>query len=720
LFITGLIFSVFSEHILAADDWGLCRAPTFQFTDKPTSILDPVEIESQFMSRSENGLIEFSGQVELSRTGQKIRADNLSINNLSQQLEASGQVIYEDMNYRLQMERLNLDQKDQTAIFRDVEFQLDLSHASGTADEVEKIDDARSRYQNILYTTCDPEDRDWHLKASELLIDEESGMGTAWHARMYFKNVPFFYLPKISFPIDDRRKTGILTPKYGSSENLGTTVVVPFYWNIAPQTDATITPVWFKKRGLQLNTENRYLFENHEGQLDLSYLDDDQLDSERWLTKWQHRGDLGSDIKANILLQEVSDDLYFNDFSFFTTEDKNIKNLERHVTLSHNSTSWQSNFMLQNYQTLDSTLTPDQLPYERLPRITVNSQFQPLANNTQLELRNELVQFDRESTVTGNRLHVVPSVAWANTNSWSFFEPKLQYALTEYKLEDNEPDPNSISRYIPTFSLDSGLIFERLANAQRGWIQTLEPRLYYLYTPYQDQDEIPDFDTANLSQTLSNFFANNRFSGADRIGDANQFTVGLGSRMYSRLSGQEIMNFNLGQIYYLQDRRVSLNGTVDDSSKSDLIAEFSLIPNPGWRVNARLVHDQEESSFTQKNLSVNYARQGIAANFEYFFTDQVLEQVALSTALPVGNHWALIAKVHQSLKFEEPVQNLLGMAYESCCWGIKILASETNDADFLVIDRAIYFEITFKGLSRAGQDVEGKLRNAISGYQPTF
>jgi len=711
---------VFSEHILAADDWGLCRAPTFQFTDKPTSILDPVDIESQFMSRSGNDLIEFSGQVELSRTGQNIRADNLLFNSLSHQLEASGEVIYEDMNYRLQMERLNLDQKDQTAIFRNVEFQLNLSHASGSAEEIEKIDDARSRYQNILYTTCDPEDRDWHLKASELLIDEESGIGTARHATMYFKNVPFFYFPYFQFPIDDRRQTGFLNPNIGSSQNLGNTVIVPFYWNIAPQTDATITLASYWKKGLQLNTENRYLFENHTGQVDLSYLQDKELDSDRWLKKWQHRGDLGLDIKADILLQEVSDDLYFNDFSFLTTENKNIKNLERHVTLSHNSTSWQSSMLLQDYQNLDPTLTPGQVSYSRLPRITVDSQFQPLANNTQLELRNELVQFDREESVTGTRLHIVPSIARPNFNSWSFFNPKLQYALTEYRLEDNDPDPNSISRYIPTFSVDSGLIFERLANAQRGWVQTLEPRLFYLYTPYQDQDEIPDFDTANSSQTLANFFANNRFSGSDRIGDANQFTLGLTSRMYSRQTGQETMNLSLGQIYYLQDRRVSLNGSVDDSPRSDLIAEFLLIPSTGWRVNARLVHGQEKSTLTQKNLSVNYARQGIAANFEYFFTDQVLEQVALSTALPVGNHWALIAKAHHSLKFHEPVENLLGLAYESCCWGIKILFSEINDADFEEINRAWFIEITFKGLSRAGQEVESKLRNSISGYQPTF
>jgi LPS-assembly protein len=705
---------------MAAEDWGLCRTPSFQFIEESSYNHEFLEIESQFMSGTETELFEFSGQVRIQGPGQNIEADHALYDNLNQYFVADGNVMLEDRNYRLEMESLNLDQRNQTALFSEVDFQLSVSHASGGASEVEKIDEARSRYQNILYTTCDPEDRDWHFTASEVLIDDDSGRGTARGAAMYFKDVPFFYLPYFMFPIDDRRLTGVLTPTIGSSESHGFTLAVPFYWNIAPHLDATITPVWYKKRGMQINTENRYLYSNHAGQLDLSYLQDDLLDSNRWLGKWQHQADLGLNIEADVLLQEVSDDLYFNDFYFLTTESKTIKNLERHITFRHDSSAWQSNLTWQDYQTLDPTLTIAELPYSRLPRLTVDSQFQPSAHDVQLGLDNELVQFDRDSSVTGTRLNMVPSIAWTGSDSWYYFKPRLQYDLTAYQLEDNNPNDNTINRYLPTASLDSGLVFERLASDKRGWIQTLEPRLFYLYTPFEDQSAIPDFDTADLSETLNNLYSYNRFSGSDRIGDANQITLGLTSRMYSRNSGEEIMNLSLGQIQYLEDRRVSLDGTIDTSTKSDIIAQFSLVPDPAWNLTAKLIQRQEDRELSEKNLAVNYAWQGFAANFGYYFTDQELEQVSVSMAYPVNTQWTVVAKYHQSLLFDEPVENLLGLAYESCCWGIKILASETNDADFLITDRAIYLEFTFKGLSSAGQDVESRLNRSIPGYQAPF
>ena len=719
IYFAGLFLSLPFTNSLADQNWGLCRIPSFEFVDARDPNQSSTEILAERMSQDNNNLIKFSGQVELLRAGQRIRADELIIDSLTEQLEANGQIVFEDANYRLQAEALTLNQKTQSARFESTRFELPGQHARGSADEIIKIDASRSRFQNILYTSCDPDDRDWHLKAKEFNIDQNSGRGTAKNATMYFQEIPFFYLPYIMFPIDDRRMSGMLTPLASYSSTDGGSIAVPLYWNIAPQTDATITPAWYSKRGLQWNSENRYLGQNQEGQLDLSYLDDDLSNSTRWLKKWHHKAGLGLNIKADILLQEVSDEFYFRDFAPLTTERDDIDYLERHVTLSHSSESWETRLRWQDYQTLDQNIPISSQPYQRLPGFTLNSQFKPLENGLKFGLRNQWVDFDRDSGVTGSRLHIVPSLAWSSSDSWYFFKPKLQFALTEYRLENNGPIDNSISRAIPTFSLDTGLIFERVFNARHGWIQTLEPRLFYLNTPFEDQSDIPNFDTADLSESYNNLFKTNRFSGFDRIGDADQFTLAIGSRIISTGSGTQLFNFTLGQIYYRQDRRVSLDNTTATDSKSDLIMQLSITPNPNWRVSSNLVR-QQDKTWTEKNLSINYQDQGFAANIEYYFTDQELEQYLVSAAYPLNDRWSIVAKHHQSLMFDEPVENLFGLSYESCCWGFKILASQTNDDDFIEIDQTIYFELTLKGLSQVGQDIDTKLSNSIPGYQTQF
>ncbi len=719
IFLAGLFLSLSFTNSLADENWGLCRIPSFEFVDALDLDQSATEIRAERMSQDNSNLIKFNGQVELVRAGQRIRADELIIDSLAEQLEANGQIVFEDASFRLQAEALTLNQETQSARFESTEFELPGQHGRGSADEIIKIDAFRSRFQNILYTSCDPDDRDWHLKASELNIDRDSGRGTAKNATIYFQEIPFFYLPYIMFPIDDRRMSGMLTPLISYSDTRGGNIAVPLYWNIAPHTDATITPAWYGKRGLQWNSENRYLSLNHEGQIDLSYLDDDLSNSTRWLTKWQHRADLGLNIKANILLQEVSDEFYFRDFEPLTSERDDIDYLERHITISHSSQSWETRLRWQDYQTVDQSIPITDQPYQRLPGFTLNSLFKPLDNGLKFGLRNQWVSFDRDSSVTGSRLHIVPSIAWSKSDSWYFFKPKLQYALTEYRLDNNSPGDNSISRSIPTLSLDTGLIFERIFSARRGWIQTLEPRLFYLNTPFEDQRFIPDFDTADLSESYNNLFKTNRFSGFDRIGDADQFTLAIGSRIISTRSGEELFNFALGQIHYRQDRRVSLDNTIATNSKSNLIMQVSLTPSPNWRVSSNLVR-RPDKTWSEKNLSINYQDQGFAANIEYYFTDQELEQYLLSAAYPLNDRWTVVAKYHQSLLFDEPVENLFGLSYESCCWGFKILASLTNDDDFIVTDRAIYFELTLKGLGQAGQDIETRLSNSIPGYQAQF
>jgi LPS-assembly protein len=720
LIITGVFLGVSPELVLAAENWGLCRTPSFKFVDTKDSTQSATEIRSQSVIRENNEIVRFSGQVELNRDGQKIRADELIIDNLTEQLQANGGVIFEDANFRLQTETLTLDQKNESARFGSSDFELPGQHARGSAAEILKIDNSRSRFQNILYTTCDLDDRDWHLKAGELNIDQDSGRGTAKKATLYFQNIPFLYLPYIMFPIDDRRMSGMLTPSISYSDTRGGSVAVPIYWNIARNTDATIMPVWYSKRGLQWNSENRYLSRNHQGQVDLSYLDDDLSDSTRWIKKWQHKANMDLNIKANVLLQEVSDDLYFSDLETLTSERDDIDYLERHVTVNHSGKSWQTSLMWQDYQTVDQSIAISEQPYQRLPRLTLNSHFKPLDNGLQFAMRNEWVEFDRESGVTGSRLHIAPSIAWAKSNSWYFFKPELHYALTEYRLDNNNPNSNSISRSIPTLGLDTGLIFERVFSAKRGLIQTLEPRLFYLKTPFEDQSTIPDFDTTLLSETYNNFFKTNRFSGFDRVGDADQITLGIGSRIISTSNGVELANLTLAQIHYQQDRRVSLDNTTAVSSKSNLIAQLTMSPSSNWKIISKLVRNPQSKKLSEKNLSINYQNQGYAANIEYFFTDAVLEQSLVSAVYPLNDRWAVVAKYHQSQLFDKPVENLFGLSYESCCWGFKILASQTSDDSFIETDQAIYFELTLKGFGQIAQDIDTKLANSIPGYQPRF
>lgn len=720
LFVSGLFLSLSFGNILAAENWGLCQTPSFEFVEIENSGEPTTEIQADSVSRNNSDLLQFSGHVELNRAGQKIKADELIIDTLSEQLRANGGVIFEDANFRLQTETLTLDQKNRSARFGSANFELAAQHARGSAAAIYKLDDSRSRFEDILYTTCDLDDRGWHLKASELNIDQQSGRGTAKNATLYFHNIPFFYLPYIMFPIDDRRMSGMLTPLISYSDRGGSGIAIPLYWNIAANIDATITPAWFSKRGSQWNSENRYLSPNHEGQLDLSYLDDDLTNSTRWLKKWQHRANLGLDIKASILLQEVSDDLYFSDFEALTSETDDIDYLERHITLNHSSKSWQTKLAWQNYQTIDQNIAIANRPYQRLPSFTLNSQFDAFDNGLQFDLRNEWVKFERDNSVTGSRLHIAPSLAWPKTDSWYFFRPKLQYALSEYRLDNNTPNDNSISRSIATFSLDTGIIFERVFSTRHGLIQTLEPRLFYLNTPFEDQSMIPDFDSALLSESYNNFFKTNRFSGFDRIGDANQVTLGIGSRIISTSNGDELVNLTLAQIHYQQDRRVSLDNTTAVSPKSSLIAQMILSPGSNWKITSKLVRQPETKKLSEKNLSINYKNQGFAANIEYFFTDGVLEQSLLSAVYPLNERWSIMAKYHQSQLFDMPVENLFGLSYESCCWGFKILASQTSDDSFTETDQAIYFELTLKGLSQFGQDIDTKLSNSIPGYQSRF
>ncbi len=719
--LAGLITALFHQPGSTAEDWSLCRIPSFNFLETENLAGDETLIEAQTLLSEDSESIHLSGDVSLTRERQRINADDILFDKSTEKISARGNVVFADPNYRLWSPQIWIDNQNDSALFEQPEFELQNQHARGQADKIEKLDPYRSLYSDLTYTSCDPDDSVWHLAASELEINTETGRGTAIHATLYFRQVPFLYLPYFQFPIDDRRVSGILTPSIGFDESNGTTVVLPVYWNIAPNYDMTITPVYFSDRGLQLNTENRYLLKNNQGQLDLSYLDDDEVDDSRRFQQWHHKARFSDRVKAELLLVEVSDRDFFDDFKNVAPEYNNTRHLERCISFSGNGEVWHSELLFQDYQTPDEDTVIGNRPYNSLPRLSLEANPEPWIEALQTPLQMEWVRFDRDDSVTGNRAHIVSSVNWRAAESWYFFEPRLQLAFTDYRL-DNNPNGNSIARALPTLSLDSGLIFERQAGSGNQWLQTLEPRLYFLHTPFEDQDDIPDFDTSLNSRTYSNLFTNNRFTGADRIGDANQVTFGLTSRIFDNDNGAELLRARIGQIFFFEDRRVSLDGVVDEDSKSDLISELDIWPYPGLGLSARLVYDQDQSELSERNLSISYSNRGVAANFGYYFSEDEIEQALLSVVYPVNERWAVVAKYHRSLLFDQPVEHLLGLNYESCCWGLKILAGQTGDEidDFAETDSSIYFEFTFKGLSQAGQDVDRQLQDAIPGYYPKF
>lgn len=675
------------------------------------------------MSRQIDDIVYFSGQVELTRPAQYLFADKLNLNNATEQVHASGNVTFESPDSRLQTEFLSMNQKELSAYSAASSFILPAQHIRGTANEVIQFNSSLSRYKDIQYTTCDPGNSTWHMTADQLDINREAGHGTAYHATVYIQDLPVLYLPYLQFPIDDRRISGILTPTIGLSGTSGGSLSVPVYWNIAPNLDATITPAWYDDRGVQLNTENRYLFKNHAGQIDLSHLDDDKKNDSRWFQKWVHQANLGSNISADITWREVSDNTFFDDFESIGDSSDDVDHLERHVTLNHRAELWQSNLFFQAYQTPDPNFAIASRPYRRLPRLTVNSRFKAFDNGIQFNTNNEWVRFDHESNskVTGERTHLLPYLSWEQSDSWYFFRPKLEYALSDYQLNNNSLGVNSIQRDIPIFSLDTGLFFDREMNIGTNWTQTLEPRLYFLRTPYQDQSNTPVFDSAVLSDSYNNFFKSNRFSGSDRIGDANQVTLGIGTRIFDNDSGAELLYSRIGQIFYADDRRVQISGnTPQTNSRSDIISETTIKPNTNLSIGTKLVYQQTAKKISEKTLSAHYLQGGFAANLEYFFDDTVLEQVAVSMVYPINPRWTMVAKYSESILLDKPVENLFGVNYESCCWGIKILASQTSNDTFTETYNAIFFELTLKGLGQSGRTLDSQLTSAIAGYNPNF
>ena len=518
-------------------NWGLCPAESGIEQRPSTEGLEPgfSAVEGDEATLVEDGLSNFSGNVELVRDTDALRADKLTYDEPNRTAEAFGNTRLWSGSMFWEGEHAFLNLNEDRGLLENGRYQLTETHGRGEAASIEhNMRRDISKLKDVDYTTCESGGTPtWEISASKLFLDHGEEWGSARNAVLRFKGVPVAYTPYISFPLTDKRKTGFLPPTFGGSRDSGADITTPFYWNIAPNYDATLSPRFLGTRGVMLGGEGRYLFQSWHGALSATLLPNDNKldDADRWLVQFRHIQDFDSSHgHLSIDFNNVSDKQYLEDFgnSLSVTS---TRFLDRNAILTYARNWWSIYARVNSYQSVDRTLPGADRPYDIMPQIYYYTGFPSLYPHVNFQVYGETTYFDRTDTVTGGRFNLKPFVSFPFEKPWGFATPKIALDQTWYELDANSFGENRLSRTVPTLSLDSGVFFEReLTLASNRYLHTLEPRLYYLYRPEVEQDDIPLFDTGEYDFSFGQLFRENRYSSIDRLGDSNAITLALSSR----------------------------------------------------------------------------------------------------------------------------------------------------------------------------------------------
>lgn len=661
-----------------------------------------------------------SRRVHLFRIGQDVHADRVQYSEKEKKAIATGNVLLRDPDLDITSERVDYWTEDETAKAENVRYWYHPSHGSGTADEAERVSQDVVKLKNTTYSTCDFEDRDWELKAKKATLNRAKGVGTARNVTAKFKGVPFFYSPWMSFPINDERKTGFLAPVFGRSSNSGVDLETPFYWNIAPHRDALFSPRYLSKRGVMMGVNARYLNDTNAGEFNVHYLDDRDFDDERYLVSIDHDHRFNNHLRGDLIYNNASDDNYFEDLGD-SIGVSSTRRLERRGDLiysnRHFGGSWYGLLRLQQYQIVDDESLPINDPYKRLPQIRISNSFADLPLGLEFRSRSEWVTFDHDDRVDGNRVDLFTEVSRPWSTPGYFITPAMRLQHTSYDLSSSDGN-NDPTRTLPSFSLDGGLVFERdlFSNNTR---HTLEPRLFYLYTPERNHTDIPLFDTGEYEFSFAQLFRTNRFSSADRVSDANQLTAALTSRFINQSNGDELARVSIGQIFYFKDREVSLNNTGDDDDKSsDIAGELKISLTDRWQAIAAALWDTQEEEFNRTNTRLQYrSDNNFIFNIGHRFRREDFSQSDISFIYPISEKWRAVGRWNYDLKDNRDLDLLGGLEYDTCCWKLSFAARRFTNDSLGDYNNSIEIQLTLKGLTSLGSPLTEQLQRNIRGYE---
>ena len=678
-------------------DYGICRTgvieipaalrgfPQGERGQQPT---EQIEIEADEVQSLDDDRIQLDGDVRIIRGGQGIFADRAVYNKATHFIEADGNVRFYTINGdELEAQTVEFDVTDFAGVMRNARIRLADSapaarvRARATASSIEFTGGDHQVMNDVALTNCAQGDRSVELIAKRIELDHVKGIGTGRSMTVKFKQVPIFYLPVLSFPIDDRRKTGFLFPGYGYDQKSGLSLEFPYYVNISPRFDATIRLRIFKNRGLQLYGEYRYLSENFRGDVRGEFLPSDEVfgDRDRYAYSVDHAARLGGNWEAKVAFKSISDRRYLYDFS----DDFGAPGttwMRQTADLYYYGDAIDLAVETSAYERVNDNVSSRSQPYERLPGIQLSLKAMDLGL-FRFAMASEYTRFthDDGARVEGSRLRLEPRLSLPIERSYGHFTPQFSLHSVRYNLTNNPVGSDSPAVTVPVFSVDSGLIFERfIKGGDQVYRQTLEPRLFYARIPERlEQEGFPDFDTgvASVASSFAHLFRENRFFGGDRVGDTHQIALGLTSRIVEDSSGKERFRIRLGQVYYLDDRKVGLapDSAIETGSRSGFLLESAASLNQDWSVRGvtRWSADQYDLEYLSVSAGYHHSRRKNAA-LGYRWEKDAAEDLSLKFNLPVSGRWQFDADVRYTLQDSELRRATLGISYDGCCWLAKL------------------------------------------------
>ncbi len=679
-------------------------------------VKDAIYLEADTGEIRQQGTSTLNGNVVIQQNSTVFKSDHASINREDSQVTAQGNVVLSDTNFELKSPLVSYNLDNNSGTIEDAEYALGSEGARGKSSEIKVLDKNNLELNNATFTSCPINKDSWHFASSDIKLNNETQIGTAKNVTFNVGKVPIFYFPWLKFPINNQRLSGFLSPSVRLQNNSG--ITIPYYFNLAPNYDATGSLTTLKNRGFQIDTEFRYLTEKHQGELSYNFIPNDKSfnGEKRDYFKIEHLTRINEITNLKLNAEGVSDEEYFDDFSS-SLETSTRPALQRRLEIRQNNRPWIFSAAVEDYQILDV----DEDPYSKLPELKLSYEPKKGPKDLKFKVNSELTYFDKANSVTGTRADIKFNLSkkWGD-EAW-FFKPSLSLSHTLYSL-DNTIDESRINRTLPTFTMDSGVFFDRdVTNKilKESYTQTIEPRIFYTYTPYKDQSNIPIFDTARTNFSESNqLFLENRFTGKDRIADTNQLTFAVSSRIQDRNNGDEIFKATIGQVFNFNNRKVTLpGGTILTGKRSDLLLELTGRLNDRFRLASTINLRSDDRSISNYDLRLNYQDQKKRiANLSFRKLNTELEQISFSGSLPINDKWSMVASVDQDTKNDRNLESLVGLEYQDCCWKTRVVVKRYLTSDNVTYENPVFIEFELKGLGNIGKSATRQIKEKIYGY----